>query len=104
MLSEERIKNARRALNNFSLGVRGCGGEAMAWYQITLAIARVIYVYNFRRTPGDLGHVGAGQAGAKDGRQRPEEFQLAACFTSIVNGPMVEFRPRGEDDGRKWPR
>lgn len=66
----------------------------MAYYQITVAVAWVLFVCDFRRAQGALGGVGAGVLGAKNGRHRPGEFQLATCFTSMVDGPMVEFRKR----------
>lgn len=66
----------------------------MAYYQINIAVAWSLFVYDFRRAQGVLGRVGTGVLGAKNGRNRPGEFQMATCFTSMVDGPMVEFRKR----------
>ena len=94
MLSQEQIDHGRRALNNFSLGMRGCAGQAMAHYQITVTAARVIYEFDFRHAQNDLAANETDVSITKTGQHQHGEVQLSTCFTSIVNGPMVEFSPR----------
>ena len=100
MLSPEQAALANRAFNPFLLGQRNCSGQNMAIWQIYVTIARVIYSLDFRRqgsepSPGDAVGGDALRLG-NDGRvgRDSAEVKLACCFTSIVNGPTLEFSRR----------
>ena len=82
----------RDAYSPFSFGPRGCIGRPLAIMEISVTIARVMWLMDFRKAKGEIGAVGEGISGASDGRQRVEEFQLYSHLTSWAKGPFLEFR------------
>ncbi|KAK2757100.1 hypothetical protein FQN54_005069 [Arachnomyces sp. PD_36] len=101
----ERRKIMNQAFAPFSLGYRGCGGKAMAYLELYLVIAKLVFYFDFERAGGEEGGVGGGGVGAGGGRngkggvvgrERKDEFQLFDSFVSTHVGPKVVFRPRGE--------
>lgn len=61
----------------------------MAYAELTMSLARIVYLYDMRLAPGS--HLGEGSPDAELGRNRPLEFQLQDTFTSAKDGPLVEF-------------
>ena len=92
--SPEQLEIAHKSFNPFSLGPRGCPGRSLALLQISLALARVVYEFDFRLAQGELAHVGEGTPGVSNGRHRVNEFQLGAHVTASCNGPQLQFRRR----------
>lgn len=91
------IHRAQSAFCPFSVGPRGCIGKGMAYVELTTALARAVWLFEMRLAPGSTlggGGAGAGGEGVEWGRHRAGEFQLRDTFTSMKDGPMVEFRPR----------
>ncbi|KAI9734297.1 MAG: hypothetical protein M1834_002401 [Cirrosporium novae-zelandiae] len=74
----------------FSQGPRGCIGKGMAYVELLATVARTVFLYDMRLTPGT--HVGEGRVEWEYGRHLPEEYQLRDIFTSLKEGPMVQFR------------
>ncbi|KAF2997467.1 hypothetical protein E8E14_002724 [Neopestalotiopsis sp. 37M] len=93
---EEARKIARDALGAFSTGPRNCAGKAMAYLESSLAVAKTLWYFDFEVAPGDLGRVGGGTPGAKNGRDRPGEFQIFDVFTASHDGPYLTFRARDD--------
>jgi cytochrome P450 len=85
---------AHAAFNPFSIGPRSCIGKSLAYVELALALAHVLYSFDFRLAVGELGEVGEGRDNAEYGRHRVDEFQLQDHITSAKDGPYVEFRPR----------
>lgn len=73
----------------------------MALLNVSLIIARTIWLYDFRTADGGLGRIGEGSPNAPRGRQRVNEFQLNATITSMSEGPYLVFQDRLENDGRR---
>ncbi|KAK0712587.1 cytochrome P450-like protein [Lasiosphaeria miniovina] len=93
--AENEVALAQSAFCPFSVGPRGCIGKGLAYVEMTMTLARVLFVYDLRRARGDGAGVGeGGKLGAEWGRHREGEFQLVDTFTSLKDGPMVEFRRR----------
>lgn len=93
-LSEEKLAAAQRGFGPFSVGPRACVGRSLAMAEVSIALARVIWSLDFRRSDGELGLVGEGRLGDGEGRHRVNEYQLVSHITSWSSGPMVEFRKR----------
>lgn len=91
-ITEDSVHTAQAAFCPFSIGPRGCIGKGMAYTEMSLAIARAVYMYDMRIAPGT--HLGEGSRDMEYGRQRSVEFQLKDTFTSAKDGPMVQFAPR----------
>ncbi|KAI0537479.1 benzoate 4-monooxygenase cytochrome P450 [Xylaria digitata] len=73
------------AFTPFSHGSRGCAGKALAYAEVSLAMARTLWYFNFEfpSTP-------------QKPQDHPSEFQLRDFFTSTHDGPYLIFQPRGD--------
>ncbi|KAK4141030.1 cytochrome P450-like protein [Dichotomopilus funicola] len=93
-VSEEQVALAQSAFCPFSIGPRGCIGKGLAYVEMSITLARVLFMYDIRRavSVGDPGE--GGLKGAVWGREKVGEYQLRDTFTSLKDGPMVEFRRR----------
>ncbi|KEY63856.1 hypothetical protein S7711_10043 [Stachybotrys chartarum IBT 7711] len=85
---------ADKAFAPFVLGSRSCTGRAVAYLELSLAIAKTLWHFDFESAPGNLGLVGGGQEGRTDGRGRPDEYQIYDTFTSTHDGPYLLFWER----------
>ncbi|KAJ4289927.1 hypothetical protein N0V88_006724 [Collariella sp. IMI 366227] len=84
-VGERDVQVAQSAFCPFSIGPRGCIGKGLAYVEMSITIARVLFMYDVRRAAGVVDPVGEEKVG---------EFQMVDIFTSLKNGPMVEFRRR----------
>ncbi|KAB2580509.1 Coagulation factor 5/8 type [Lasiodiplodia theobromae] len=91
---EEAVKRLHDVFNPFSIGPRGCIGKPMAYMELSLALARLVWAFDMRLAPGELGRIGEGRKGLGRGRERETELQLEDIFVSNKVGPMAQFRPR----------
>jgi cytochrome P450 len=92
--SDFNTEQARSAFNPFSIGPRSCIGKGLAYQEMSLAVARIIWLAEFRVPEGNARHVGGGNPKAEYGRHRIDEFQMLDQFTTETDGPMLEFRRR----------
>jgi cytochrome P450 len=88
-----RVALAQSAFCPFSIGPRGCIGKGLAYVEMSIALARLLFMYDLRAARGATNGEG-GQPGAEWGREKVGEFQLRDTFTSLKDGPMVEFSRR----------
>ncbi|KAI0812084.1 cytochrome P450 [Xylaria sp. FL0064] len=88
------LSRMHSAFGAFSLGPRGCAGKAMAYLEASLVIAKVIWRFDFEVAPGKEGELGGGTLGNKEGRDRPDEFQLYDTFGARHDGPYLIFKVR----------
>lgn len=86
---------AQSAYNPFSIGPRGCIGKGLAYVELSVTIARVLYLFDVRLAPGTS--LGAGSKDLEQGRTRPSEYQIQDVFASKKDGPIVQFRARGQE-------
>lgn len=94
-VGEQNVAVAQSAFCPFSIGPRGCIGKGLAYLEMTVTLARVLWLYDIRRAAGGVVDPGeGGKDGAEWGRHRRGEYQLVDTFTSLKDGPMVEFRRR----------
>lgn len=91
-VTTETVAVTQSAFCPFSVGPRGCIGKSMAYAEMTTTLARVVYMYDMRLAPGTTS--GEGHASLEYGRHRPYEYQLKDSFTSMKEGPLVQFRAR----------
>jgi cytochrome P450 len=83
---------AESASFSFSMGQRGCPGRSLAWLEMTIIIAKILYHFEIRRDPAS--NLGGGEPNAKAGRQNAEQYQTYDCFVSRRDGPLVQFKKR----------
>ncbi|KAI1370306.1 cytochrome P450 [Hypoxylon crocopeplum] len=86
----------RLAFQPFLLGDRGCAGKAVAYLELSLALAKTLWYFDFEKTPGQAGKLGEGTPGRADGRGRRDEFQLYDGVVVSHDGPNLVFKPRGD--------
>lgn len=91
--SSESIAFARKAFNPFSIGTRACSGKNLAYLQLKLTLAHVLWRYDLRLAPEEPGR-GGGRKGLGIGREREVEFQMYDALGFGRDGPMVEARCR----------
>lgn len=91
--TQEELSAAQSAFCPFSIGPRGCIGKGLAYGEMTVTLARVLFLFEVRKAAGVM-DPGEGRKDLEWGRQRDGEFQLVDTFTSMKDGPMVEFRRR----------
>lgn len=68
----------------FSVGPRKCVAWRLAWAELNLTIARVLWRYDLRLSKN--------ACGCNSGTRC--EYNFKAGVTTAVNGPVIEFRPR----------
>lgn len=90
----ESVALAKSAFCPFSLGPRACVGKGMAYKEITIVIARLIWLYEMRLAPGRSEGEGNPEACVQSGRHRVNEYQGQDMFVLKANGPIVEFKLR----------
>ncbi|KAI1260526.1 cytochrome P450 [Xylariaceae sp. FL1019] len=78
----------------FSLGHRACPGKQLAYLEISLIMASLLWYFDIRQPDGHLRDVGGGKPGMRGGRGRVDEFQLYDVFTATHKGPMLSFVAR----------
>lgn len=91
--TEQDTARAQSAFCPFSIGARGCIGKGLAYAEMSTALARTLFLYDMRKAVGVFDPA-EGRAELEEGRRRVSEFQLYDTFTSMKDGPMVEFRAR----------
>jgi cytochrome P450 len=93
---EESRARMRAAFAPFALGETGCLGKAMAYHEMSLVIAKILWYFDFEKARGEVGKLGEGEPGRTDGRDRVEEYQLFDLAVADHDGPNLVFRTRGE--------
>lgn len=91
--SAESVALAESGFCAFSHGSRGCPGKNLAWLEMSVVVAKVIYLFELRQDPSDL--AGGGSPEGRAGRRNVEQYQTYDAFVSLRDGPMVQFRRRG---------
>lgn len=76
----------------FSSGVRNCPGQKLAYLEMELTIARLLWKVDLKGVDGD--RLGAGSKELIWGRRDEGHYQVKDCFISARTGPMVQFKLR----------
>ena len=83
---------ARSAFCAFGAGRTSCVGKYLAYQEMAIALARMLWLFDIRLAPGST--LGEGHVGLGKNRMRKDEFQLYDKFVSTHEGPLVQFKPR----------
>lgn len=90
----ESVELAERALGAFSAGARGCIGKNLAWMEMSLLLARAVYLFELRRDP--VNNLGGGDPNVKGPSRRrdPNQYQLFDTFVGQRDGPLIQLKKR----------
>lgn len=92
-VTEKTVEAQKLSFVPFSTGSRNCVGKNMALMELFITFARMAWLYDVRKVPGD--RMGEGARDHKvEGRRREDEYQLIDYFISKRAGPVVEFKRR----------
>ncbi|KAI1751863.1 cytochrome P450 [Xylaria castorea] len=94
--NSEHANLVRDAFVPFSIGSRACAGKTMAYREIGLVLAKIVWYFDFEVASGNLGKIGAGNPNLGPGREKTSEFQLYDMFTASHDGPYLIFKPRSD--------
>ncbi|RFU28592.1 hypothetical protein B7463_g7742, partial [Scytalidium lignicola] len=90
IVTPDSVRLAASAFAPFSAGSRGCVGKPLAYLQISLLFARLLWEYDMRLYAGAW--INGKRSG--DGKEPLKEYALVDLFISWKNGPLLEFRRR----------
>ena len=90
--TKDSVSLAQSAFCPFSIGPRGCIGKGLAYAELSTSLARTVFMYDMKLADGTS--LGEGSPELEWGRQRRDEYQLRDSFTSLKDGPYVQFRER----------
>jgi cytochrome P450 len=85
---------AQSAFTPFGVGRTSCVGKHLAYQEMGLILAHLIFAFDIRLEPGSK--LGEGRPGWPRGRERVDEFQIYEHFASSSKGPMVQFKLRAQ--------
>jgi len=74
---------AKSAFCAFSLGPRGCIGRSLAYVEMMLTMAKVLWEFDLKRCEGDM-----------TGSDSEGNYVVEDYFITKKHGPMIQFRPR----------
>jgi len=89
---EEEVAVTRSAFCPFRIGQTSCVGKVLSYNEMTIMLARIVWLYEMRLEPGST--TGGGDATLGEVRSRKTEFQTWDSFVSTHIGPMIQFRLR----------
>lgn len=90
----QQVRQAREAFCAFSLGSRGCVGKTMAYMELCLALARILWSFEIERADGKLQKSvrSEGYARKHGLKWREDEYQLKDVFITDRAGPVIHFK------------
>lgn len=91
-VTAESVAACESAFAPFSIGPRGCPGKNLAYMEMSITMAKVLYLSDVQAVEGD--DLGAGKAHLIWGRRNKAIFQTKDTFVSEREGPRVRFKSR----------
>jgi cytochrome P450 len=79
----------------FSSGPRVCVGKNVAYMELSIALARIVWLFDIRLSGEERS--GGGGPGKGEGREREDEYHLFDYFISDRAGPVLQFKRRKAD-------
>ncbi|PYH88844.1 cytochrome P450 monooxygenase [Aspergillus ellipticus CBS 707.79] len=90
---EEKAKRAGTAFAPFSVGPRSCVGWRLAWLELNVAAARVLWMFD---KEGAKEEEGGCRCAGRQGVQGACDYDITGWITAAVQGPVAQFRRRAD--------
>ncbi|CCX31761.1 cytochrome P450 [Pyronema domesticum] len=87
---QEQIEKAQSAFNPFSIGARGCIGKSVAYMELRLSIAKLVWEFEIRHKATE----GKAELWDEGFAVMEGEYRLLDHFTCKKEGPVIEFTRR----------
>jgi cytochrome P450 len=99
--TEESVRLAQSAFCPFSIGSRSCVAKNLAWMEISITLARTLYMYDMRLSPK---HAHKPSEGCISPTKKGHGFEylLKGWMTSARLGPRAQFRRVREMNGTHY--
>ncbi|KFA71239.1 hypothetical protein S40288_07811 [Stachybotrys chartarum IBT 40288] len=92
-VTKELVQKQKAGFNPFLSGPGNCAGKNLALSELMIVVARTMYRFEIRRAPGST--IGLGNHSLGWGARDKTQLQLVDVFTSLAEGPVVQYRTRG---------
>ncbi|KAI1327751.1 cytochrome P450 [Xylariaceae sp. FL0255] len=92
--SAEQVARAESCFTAFSTGPRVCIGKNLAYLEMYIVIAKIVYQFEIRQDKYNNLGGGGSNFDARDGRHVEGQYQLFDIFTAMRDGPVVQLRYR----------
>ncbi|KJZ72777.1 hypothetical protein HIM_07852 [Hirsutella minnesotensis 3608] len=92
--AEARLAIMRQAHVAFGIGERVCAGKSMAYQELSVVIAKLLWYFDFSQAPGEAGKLGCGPGADQGPWAAPDQFFLQDIFAADHDGPNLVFQPR----------
>ena len=90
-VTAESVALAQSAFCPFSVGSRGCIGKNLAYMELSLAVARMVWLYDMKES-GRVDFMKEVKASAGWDKRMEDEYPIKDCWVAQKNGPMVQFK------------
>ncbi|KAF2649983.1 cytochrome P450 [Lophiostoma macrostomum CBS 122681] len=90
--SAESVTLAETGFCAFSTGSRGCVGKNLAWLEMRIVLAKLLWTFEMKADPTNK--LGGGDSNAREGRRVENQYQTYEMFVSGRKGPMVHLKKR----------
>lgn len=91
-VSEDDVALSQSALCPFGIGPRNCAGKALAYTEMSIILARIVFLFDFRLSRNSP--PGEGRPIWAEERKRKDDFHIFDSILALHDGPMVEFKWR----------
>ena len=86
------VAEAQSAFFPFSLGSRACPGKRLAYQEMAIAMARLVFRMEFEAVAGDMR--GVGRPEFMWGRKNKTQWQVDDALVVARDGPLIRFKLR----------
>jgi cytochrome P450 len=90
--TEESVEKSKEAQCAFLFGSRGCVGKNLAWMEMLLVVAKLVWNFEVQQDPAN--NLGGGKPDGQFGKTEVNHYQTRDAFVSLREGPMLQFKRR----------
>ena len=92
--TEQQLSIQRQAFLAFSAGPRVCIGKNLAYFETSIALARLLYSFDVKLATDVTDGAGDPSLSPQTGRHRSGEYQMTDFFVSFRTGTKIQLRRR----------